>query len=312
MRFRSGALVAALALVAPALVFVASPAAARVPAEDNVVTVQVRDNVFRPSNLAVRPGTVVRWVNEGRNPHNVKPDSGRAFGSKNLAPGQSYAHRFADAGDFAYFCSLHGAPGKGQHANLVVGDDVGASEVTPVGCERRAAHRRSRRRDARSAFPRTRRRSRPASIVPGPGDLVLVSPGVYREEVTIATDGIVLRGVNRNTTILDGDFKRDNGVKVLGADGVAIENLTIRNYAENGVFWNGVLGYRVSYVTAYRNGDYGLFAFDSQWGVFEHLVRVGEPRLGLLHRPVRSVPRGHHRRDRRVQPTGLLGHERER
>ncbi len=81
------------------------------------------------------------------------------------------------------------------------------------------------------------------------GDLVLVSPGVYRESVTVATDGIVIRGVDRNTTILDGQFKRENGVFVVGADGVAVENLTARNFTENGFFWNGVLGYRGSYLT---------------------------------------------------------------
>ena len=145
-----------------------------------------------------------------------------------------------------------------------------------------------------------------------PGDLVLVSPGVYREEVTIATDGIVLRGVDRNTTILDGEFERENGVKVLGADGVAIENLTTRNYTENGLFWNGVLGYRASYVTAYRNGDYGIFVFDSQWGVFDNSYVSGSPDSGFYigqcdpcHAVITDV-------DRRVQPTGLLGHERGR
>ena len=198
-------------------------------------------------------------------------------------------------------------PGKGQHANLVVGDDVGGLRGRPRSVGATRPRRRSPRRAARSAFPPTRRPSRPASIAPGPGDLVLVSPGVYHEEVTIATNGIVLRGVNRNTTILDGDFNASNGVKVLGADGVAIENLTTRNYTENGLFWNGVLGYRVSYVTAYRNGDYGILRVRLAMGRVRALVRVGEPRLRLLHRPVRSVPRGHHRRDRRVQPTGYSG-----
>ena len=108
-----------------------------------------------------------------------------------------------------------------------------------------------------------------------------MSPGVYHEAVTVATKGIVLRGLDRNTTILDGDFKRENGVKVLGADGVAIENLTARNYTENGFFWNGVLGYRGSYLTAYRNGDYGMFAFDSQWGAFDHSYASGSPDSGF-------------------------------
>jgi hypothetical protein len=33
-----------------------------------------------------------------------------------------------------------------------------------------------------------------------------------------------------------------------------IENLTARNYTENGFYWDGVHGYRGSYLTAYRNG----------------------------------------------------------
>ena len=91
----------------------------------------------------------------------------------------------------------------------------------------------------------------------------------------------MLRGVDRNTTILDGDFKRENGVKVVGANGVAIENLTARNFTENGFYWTGVLGYRGSYLTAYRNGDYGVFAFDSQWGVFDHSYASGSPDSGF-------------------------------
>ena len=113
------------------------------------------------------------------------------------------------------------------------------------------------------------------------GDLVLVSPGVYKESVTIGTDGIVLRGVDRNRTILDGEFKRANGVFVVGGDGVAVENLTARNYTENGFFWNGVLGYRASYLTAYRNGDYGVYAYDSQYGTFEHSYASGSPDSGF-------------------------------
>jgi hypothetical protein len=114
-----------------------------------------------------------------------------------------------------------------------------------------------------------------------PGDLVLVAPGVYKEGVVVATDGVVIRGVDRNRTILDGEFRRDNGVKVVGADGVAVENLTTRNYTYNGVYWTGVLGYRASYVTAYRNGDYGIYAFDSQWGTIEHSYASGSPDSGF-------------------------------
>ena len=280
MTSRGAAICTALTLLAPTLVFVARPATARAPAGGAVVTVHVRDNTFSPSRLAVRPGSTVRWVNEGRHRHNVTPNSGRAFGSKNLSPGQSYAFRFEDAGQFAYYCTLPGAPGKGQHATVAVGDDVGAADVAPVGSGDAPA-------PSIKASGRTIRVPADATTIQAgvdrakPGDLVLVSPGVYHEGVTVATKGIVLRGLDRNRTILDGDFERENGVKVVGADGVAVENLTARNFTENGFYWDGVRGYRGSYLTAYRNGDYGLFAFDSQWGMFDHSYASGSPDSGF-------------------------------
>ena len=138
------------------------------------------------------------------------------------------------------------------------------------------------------------------------GDLVLVSPGVYKESVTIGTDGIVLRGVDRNRTILDGEFKRANGVFVVGADGVAVENLTARNFTENGFFWNGVLGYRG--FVPHRVPQRRLRRLRVRLPVrtLRPLVRVGQPRLRLLHRPVQPVPRRDHRRRVRVQPARVL------
>lgn len=114
-----------------------------------------------------------------------------------------------------------------------------------------------------------------------PGDLVLVSPGVYHEAVDVTTDDLTIRGLDRNETILDGEFERDNGIRVVGADGVAIENLTARNYAFNGFFWTGSDGFRGSYLTAYRNGDYGLYGFGSVNGLFEHSYASGSPDAGF-------------------------------
>ena len=42
-----------------------------------------------------------------------------------------------------------------------------------------------------------------------------------------------------------------------------------------------MLGERASDVTAYRIGDYGIFAFDSQWGVFDHSYASGSPDSGF-------------------------------
>jgi len=111
-----------------------------------------------------------------------------------------------------------------------------------------------------------------------PGDLVLIGAGVYNEAVVVQTDNIVIRGMDRNTVILDGENAEgmENGVTVT-SDGVAIENLTVRNYTRNGLFWTGdyasdivVDGYRASYVTVHNIGVYGIYAFNSVNGQIDN------------------------------------------
>ncbi|MDY6764677.1 MAG: right-handed parallel beta-helix repeat-containing protein [Halobacteria archaeon] len=113
------------------------------------------------------------------------------------------------------------------------------------------------------------------------GDMVLVDPGVYEEEVSITTPGVTVRGLERNEVILDGNFNMRNGIEVLETDGVVLENMTPRHYEYNGFFWTGVNGYRGSYLTAYNNGDYGIYAFDSVNGRFEHSYASGHPDSGF-------------------------------
>ena len=67
-----------------------------------------------------------------------------------------------------------------------------------------------------------------------PGDLILIDPGLYTEEVIVRTNDIVIRGRDRNTVFIDGVHSLNDGVTVL-ADGVALENLTVRNYLNDGV-----------------------------------------------------------------------------
>jgi len=114
-----------------------------------------------------------------------------------------------------------------------------------------------------------------------PGDLILVSPGVYNESVNITTAGLTLRGTDRNTVILDGEFKLENGVRVLGANNVTVQNMTARNYTNNAFFWTGVRGYHGSYLTSYRTGNYGIYAFDSVDGQFDHSFASGSPDAGF-------------------------------
>jgi hypothetical protein len=114
-----------------------------------------------------------------------------------------------------------------------------------------------------------------------PGDLILVGSGIYKEAVDVETPGLTIRGLDRNATILDGEFTRDNGVRVLGADNVTVQNMTARNYTGNGFYWTGVTGYHGSYLTAYRNGDYGIYAYDSVRGQFDHSYASGSPDAGF-------------------------------
>lgn len=115
-----------------------------------------------------------------------------------------------------------------------------------------------------------------------PGDLILLSPGTYNEAVDVVTDDLVIRGMDRNTVILDGNFELENGIRVIGADGVAVENMTAMNYTKNGFFWTSdITGYRGSYLTAIRNGDYGLYAFGARDGLIEHAYASGSPDAGF-------------------------------
>ncbi len=113
-----------------------------------------------------------------------------------------------------------------------------------------------------------------------PGTLVLIAAGVYRESVIVTRPDLVLRGVDRNRTVLDGQFRRVDGIDVR-ANGVAVENLTARDFAGNGFYWQNVNGYRGSYLTASRDGRYGLYASGSQHGQFDHSYASGSGDSGF-------------------------------
>lgn len=138
-----------------------------------------------------------------------------------------------------------------------------------------------------------------------PGSLILVSPGIYKESVTISTADITLRGLDRNQVIIDGEGLRANGIQVI-ASGVRIENLTVKNHTFNGVIATGMFdengaqahnldGYEVldpekfpplqrfsiQYVTASNNGLYGIYAFNSQQGVIANNYTSGSADSGF-------------------------------
>ncbi|HJT38644.1 MAG TPA: hypothetical protein VJ818_09475, partial [Actinomycetota bacterium] len=142
------------------------------------------------------------------------------------------------------------------------------------------------------------------------GDWVLVAPGDYKEEgfsgmaepagVLIQAPRLHLRGMNRNSVIIDGTkagtpvcsgakedqtFTKDgmNGVVALKVDGVSIENLTTCNYLTgtgggegNEIWWNGGDGsgkiamgpYWGDYITATSTYSNGFASPRGEYGIF--------------------------------------------
>lgn len=74
--------------------------------EPNAVTI---DNfTFGPKDLTIAVGTTVKWTNHDDIPHTVvETSTSRVFRSKALDTDDSFSFKFASAGTFTYFCSLH-------------------------------------------------------------------------------------------------------------------------------------------------------------------------------------------------------------
>ncbi len=91
----------------------------------NELTVPMANFEFNPHEVVVPVGATVIWVNQDGAPHTATADDGKLFKSDLLAKGQSFKHTFDTAGEFAYYCELHGGAG-GQ-------DMAGKIKVVPAG-----------------------------------------------------------------------------------------------------------------------------------------------------------------------------------
>ena len=243
--------------------------------------VKVVDDEFSPKILRVEPGTTVIWESGGANNHNVIASDGswQAISSDYfeygiITKGDQYEHTFDEPGVYEYYCPYHGTNSKGMVGTIVVGDVEYSLEpeniivelsrdVLEVGVDKNY----SKIQDAVDAAIE--------------GDLILIDEGVYNESVTVTTSYLTIRGTDRNNVIIDGEFMRENGIQIYDTDGVTVENLSVRNFSLNGVYWNGAKGFRGSYLTVYNNGDYGVYAFDSTDGIFDNVYASGHPDSGI-------------------------------
>lgn len=138
-----------------------------------------------------------------------------------------------------------------------------------------------------------------------PGGMILLDAAVYTEQLVVNKEDVTIRGMDRNATIIDGEGTRPYGIVAI-ADGVRVENLTVRNatfygvlvtglHDENGPSARGADGYApldpekfpplqrfsVDHVTAYNNGLYGIYAFNAQHGTITNSYASGSADSGF-------------------------------
>ncbi|HJX07147.1 MAG TPA: right-handed parallel beta-helix repeat-containing protein [Actinomycetota bacterium] len=266
---------AAVPVLAAALtLFVPGTARADAPVTADVSAL---DDVFAPDIVRIQPGEAVEWTNEGATAHTVTADDG-SWDSGNLDPDASFTRTFDAPGVYPYHCRYHGASGRGMTGTVVVGDvplpgahaDVGPGTEQPPQTFAPTVHVPADFLTIQQAVDHVR-----------PGGMVLIAAGVYREQVTVTTPFITIRGEDRNRTIIDGGFERAYAIQVLEADGVVIQNLTARYAVLNGFEWNDVHGYQASHLTAYDDGGSGISADGSEYGEIDHSYASGHPDSGF-------------------------------
>lgn len=75
-----------------------------------VAEVRAVDFAFEPRRTVVDVGAAVRFVNTGRNDHDVVPSAEEAtwgVGTDGFGPGARYTAVFSEPGEYEYVCTLH-------------------------------------------------------------------------------------------------------------------------------------------------------------------------------------------------------------
>jgi len=66
----------------------------------------IQGMAFSPAALTVMAGTTVTWTNKDGMTHTVTSDTS-LFDSGNVASNATYSYTFANAGTYAYHCTIH-------------------------------------------------------------------------------------------------------------------------------------------------------------------------------------------------------------
>ncbi len=120
-----GLLLSALVLVLSSFFVAISPAAA----ETYTVKMGTDNGLlkFEPTELTIKSGDTVKWVNNKLSPHNIVFDGTKVseeFANKSnhkgmlFQPGESFTTTFSDAGEYPYYCEPH--RGAGMAGKIIV------------------------------------------------------------------------------------------------------------------------------------------------------------------------------------------------
>lgn len=228
-------------------------------------TVTIRDNRFLPQEVHIDPGDSIVWTNQGARVHDVKSDTAGQFRSGDMEPGDTYTHRFEQEGYYYYHCTYHGASGHvGMWGVIIVGNPPPPEEEEGEKDDRTKLV-------VPDDFPTIQKAVNAAN----PGTTILIRRGAYNEAVVVKTPHLVIKGEDRFQTILDGKDKKTNGITVDGTHHVSVVNLTVRNYLGNGIFFNNSRHYSANRIDSIKNRTYGLYAFNSYYGVFKNSFGYG-------------------------------------
>jgi len=68
--------------------------------------ITIKNFMFTPASLTVKPGTTVTWVNEDEEPHTVLSSSG-LFRSHAIDTKESFSYTFDKPGEYHFICTIH-------------------------------------------------------------------------------------------------------------------------------------------------------------------------------------------------------------
>ncbi|MDA0698868.1 MAG: right-handed parallel beta-helix repeat-containing protein [Chloroflexi bacterium] len=124
-----------------------------------------------------------------------------------------------------------------------------------------------------------------------PGDIVEIEAGIYNEAVVTDTPNLTLRGVADaagKQPVLDGQGRHANGISATG-NNVVIENLTLRNYRNNGVFVDGATGIVLRDLFVEDTGVYGVYPVHCSDVLIERVTATGVNDAGIYVGQCRNI-----------------------